>query len=136
MATKKNKSAMDYIVSRLKRNPKVEYAKVKAGAEKKKLTVYPIMYGRAKLLLGLVKAGKGVAKKKAAQRGPGRPRKVATRGPGRPRKKAAKRGRAPSSKGSIDAVRALVTSLETQARDNERLRATLAKVRDLIARVV
>ncbi len=76
MASKKTAAGMKLILAKLKKNPKVSYADVKAAAEKKKLTVYPIIYGRAKLLLGHVKAGSGKTKttNKTAKRGPGRPK--------------------------------------------------------------
>ena len=137
MAAKKNSTAMDYIVSRLKRNPKVEYASVKKGAAKKRLTVYPIMYGRAKLLLGLVKAGQGKSKKaKATKRGPGRPRKTTKRGPGRPRKAIGRGGRPSKASSPIAAVQDLVSIVEGHARSNRELRETLEKVRNMIDRVL
>jgi hypothetical protein len=62
---------MDFLVSALKRNPNAVYADLKAKADEKKLPVYPIMFGRAKALLGLVKSAKrgtGKAAKAAAAR--------------------------------------------------------------------
>jgi hypothetical protein len=50
--------ALEFLVDALKRNPKAVYADLKAKADEKKLKVFPVMYGRAKLLLGLVKAAK------------------------------------------------------------------------------
>lgn len=87
-------AAFDVIMSQLKANPDVSFADVRNAAKKKGHTVYPISYGRAKLLLGLVKSKKGGKRKAAAaapKRGPGRPRKdegapIVKRGPGRPRK--------------------------------------------------
>ena len=72
MAAKKKKSSKagyDLAVKMLKRNPKVEYSAVKAAADKKRLSIYPIVYGRAKAALGLVKVakyGQGKAKRAAA----------------------------------------------------------------------
>lgn len=65
-------SAMDFIVAALKKNKKAAYADIKAAADKKGLTIYPIMFGRAQLLLGIAKP----RKKKAGKRGPGRRRKA------------------------------------------------------------
>ncbi len=79
-ARSKKPTPFDFIVAALKRNPKAVYASIRDRAAKKRLTIYPVMFGRAKLLLGLVKAK---PKKKA---------KVAKRGPGRPRKSPVKRG--------------------------------------------
>ena len=49
----KEKTPLDYIMFRLKKDNNVSYAAVKEGAEKKGYKIYPIMYGRAKNLLGL-----------------------------------------------------------------------------------
>lgn len=58
MAAKKPSPAMDFLVSALKRNPKAAYADLKQKADAKKLKLYPIMYGRAQALLGIVKSAK------------------------------------------------------------------------------
>ncbi len=78
MAAKKL-TAMDFILAQLKKNKGVAYADVKAAAQKKGLVVWPIMYGRAKALLGLVPSaprGKGKTKslKKASAGRPNRSR--------------------------------------------------------------
>ena len=49
----KEKTPLDYIMFRLKKDPNVSYGAVKEGADKKGYKIYPIMYGRAKNLLGL-----------------------------------------------------------------------------------
>lgn len=136
MAGKKPNPAMDFIVAQLKRNPKVSYADIKERATKKRLTIYPVMYGRAKLLLGMVSVSKRRSgKKKASKRGPGRPRKVTGRGPGRPRKTGS-RGRPRSASAQITAVQDLVATVEKHARENADMRDALIKIRALIDRVV
>ena len=75
---------MDFIVEQLKKNRKAEYADIKAAADARRLKVFPIMFGRAQALLGIVKSrprGQGKAAQVKAgillpRRGPGRPRKV------------------------------------------------------------
>lgn len=67
----KTNPAMDFLTSSLRSNPKAAYADLKAKADEKKLTIYPIMFGRAQTLLGIVKAakrgqGKAAARIKAA----------------------------------------------------------------------
>ena len=126
MAAKKT-AAMDFIVAQLKKNKKVSYAEVRDAATKKKLTIYPIMYGRAKALLGLVPVAKRGTKKKA---------KASKRGPGRPRKTATRRGRRAASASPIDTLQGLLSGLKEQERANTELRNTLEKIRDLIDRVV
>jgi len=78
---------MNFIVDNLKSNRNAKYADVAAAAAKKKLKIWPIMWGRAQALLGIVKSaprGQGkmaLAKRAAAgKRGPGRPRKSASVG--------------------------------------------------------
>jgi len=70
MAAKKPSPTMDFLVSALKSNPKASYADLKQKADAKKLKLYPIMYGRAQALLGIVKSAKRgsgkMAKAKAA----------------------------------------------------------------------
>jgi hypothetical protein len=126
MAAKKNAAAMKHIVASLKRNPNISYADVRAGAQRKSLTVYPIMYGRAKALLGLVKVSPRGSKKKAklGKRGPGRPPKLGKRGPGRPRK----------TSDPLDALQAMVADYRNTERELARLRQALASIRDLCDR--
>jgi hypothetical protein len=89
------------------------------------MKIYPIMYGRAKALLGLVKVrprGSSAAKKPGR---PGRPgRKPGRRGPGRPRKSLA----AGSLVGLIEGVKQV-------ERERDVLRTTLDRVRALLASV-
>ncbi len=78
---------MGFLVDSLKRNPKAVYADLKAKADEKKLKNFPVMFGRAKLLLGLVKAAKrGTGKfamASAAKRAGTTTAKPAARGRGR-----------------------------------------------------
>jgi hypothetical protein len=93
MSTKKSNPAMDFLVAELKKNKKAPYADIKAKADEKKLSLYPIMFGRAQALLGIVKS---------AKRGTGKFAKAN-------RAKAGKRGR-PSGGGSSksDKIRELL----------------------------
>lgn len=63
--------AMEFLVSSLKANRKAAYADLKAKADEKKLKVFPIMFGRAQAMLGIVKMAKRgsgkAAKAKAAK---------------------------------------------------------------------
>ena len=87
MAAKKKPSALDLCLAELKKNKNVAYANVKAKADKKRIKLYPVTYGRAKAMLGLVKVAKrgtGKAAKKAAKS-----KRAATKTPGRPKGTAA-----------------------------------------------
>lgn len=78
--TKTPSPAMTFAVTQLKKNPNAEFSKLAAAAKGKGLSLIPIVFGRAKLALGLSKpksAAAGKPGRKPAGRGPGRP-------PGRP----------------------------------------------------
>ncbi len=64
---------MEFLLSALKANPKAAYADLKAKADEKKLKLFPIMFGRAQALLGIVKSAKRgsgkFARASAARRG-------------------------------------------------------------------
>jgi len=77
MTTQKPQSqAMAFLVSALKKNKKAAYGDIKAAADKKKLKLYPIMFGRAQALLGIVKSAKrgtGKTARTTAAKKAGRP---------------------------------------------------------------
>jgi hypothetical protein len=125
-ATKKTTSAMDFIMAQLNKNKKASYADIKKAAEAKKLAVYPIMYGRAQAILGIVKQaprgqGKAAIRKQRAAAG-------IRRGPGRPRKNPE-----PVASGSIEAIIAAVKNSEA---DKDRYRAALEKIQAILQSVL
>jgi len=126
MAAKKANPGFDFIIAALKKDPKATYKDIAAAAGKKKLKVFPIMFGRAQAMLGIVKQAKrgdGKAKKaKAAKAAKAAPAK---RGPGRPRKNAA-----PALDGSLEGIVAAVKSSE-QAK--ARYRGALEKIQAILA---
>ena len=67
MADKKGSPAMDFVVDALKQDPKTEYRDIKEAATKRGLAIYPIMYGRAKALLGLVEVAPRGSGKRARE---------------------------------------------------------------------
>ena len=72
MAAKKTSPTMEFLVEELKKNRKAVYADLKAKADAKKLAIFPIMFGRAQALLGIVKSakrGQGKAAKAKATEG-------------------------------------------------------------------
>ena len=59
MASKKPQSpAMQFLLESLKKDPEAAYADLKAKADGKKLQLFPIMFGRAQAMLGIVKSAK------------------------------------------------------------------------------
>lgn len=119
MAAKKSNPAMEFLVESLKNDRNAVYADVAAAAAKKRLKVYPIMWGRAKALLGYVKVaprGKGkAAKAKAGRRGPGRPPKAAT---------------AASLDGSLASI---ITAVKGSEQERSRYRAALQRIQAILA---
>jgi hypothetical protein len=90
MAAKKPNPAMEFIVDALKSDRNAQYKDIAEAAGKKKMKVFPIMFGRAQALLGIVKSsprGQGKAARAKATAA-GASGAVAKRGPGRPRKNA------------------------------------------------
>ena len=87
MAAKKANPGFKFIIASLKKNKKATYKDISAAAAKKKLKLFPVMFGRAQAMLGIVKqskrgAGK-VARRKAQK---AKAARIGRRGPGRPRK--------------------------------------------------
>lgn len=128
MAAKKNNPAMDFIVESLKSNRSASYKDIAEAAGKKKLTIYPIMFGRAQALLGIVKSSPRGQGKAAKAKAPvaGAPVK---RGPGRPRKTPAE----VAFTGSIEGIVAAVKSSE-QAK--ARYRGALERIQAILADVL
>lgn len=126
MADKKTNPAMSLIVESLRNDRNVAYKEVAAAAAKKKLEIYPVMFGRAKALLGYVKVaprGQGkMAKARAAKAAAGNA--TNKRGPGRP-----PRVSLTSGAGTLDSIVAAVKSSE-QAK--ARYRAALVRIQSIL----
>lgn len=123
MAAKKSSSAMEFIVDYLKKHRNASYADVKSAADAKRLKVFPIMYGRAQTMLGIVKA-KPRGQGKAARAKAGKVAAAGRRGPGRPRKDAGG-----IDAGSLDGIIAAVKSSE---QDKARYRNALEKIQSIL----
>lgn len=146
MADKKPNPAFEFTLEYLKSTPTATFAEIRDAAAKKKLVIYPIMYGRAQTLVGIVKAkprGEGKAKvAKAAKAAKAAAPAVAApavaapvvagmpvkRGPGRPRKHPLPVA-APNF-GSLDGIIAAVKSSE-QAK--ARYRSALERIQAILA---
>jgi hypothetical protein len=124
MAAKKN-PAMDFIVESLRKNKDATYAEIADAAQKRGYTIYPIMFGRAQAMLGLVKVaprGQGKAK---AQASAARGRKAGGRGgPGRPARSASASGSS-----SLDDV---ISALKEGDRERDRSRRALEQIRSIL----
>jgi len=134
MAAKKSNPGFDFIVEQLKKNKGVEYSEVKAAADKKGMTIHPIMYGRAKALLGYVKVaarGKGKsAQAKAAKAATSGAVAAPKRGPGRPRKNPVAAGIDTSS---LDGI---IAAVKSSQQEKDRYRSALEKIQQVLASVL
>ena len=67
-------TAMSFITEFLRKSPEAPYAEIHKAAEAEGFKIYPIMFGRAKSLLGLIPEGGGRTRraKKAAESEGGR----------------------------------------------------------------
>ncbi|MBM3961131.1 MAG: hypothetical protein FJ306_04415 [Planctomycetes bacterium] len=143
MAVSKSNPAMEFIVDSLKSNRSAAYKDIAEAAAKKKLKIYPIMFGRAQALLGIVKAAprgqgkaakaaKAKAAKSAAPAVAAAPSLLAPvkRGPGRPRKNPLP---APAFDGTLEGIVAAVKGSE-QAK--ARYHAALSKIQAILADVL
>jgi hypothetical protein len=133
MAAKKPSPQFDFIVEQLKKKPEASYADIAAAAQKKGMKIFPIMYGRAKAMLGLVASaprgsGKATRKKAAAKAAKANP--VAPTGArrGRPRKVAA----APSVGADLSGLEGVIAQVKASAAEREKYRAALDKIREIL----
>lgn len=123
---------MEFIVESLKSNRDAKYADIQAAAAKKKLKIYPIMFGRAQTLVGIVKAaprGQGKAarakaKAKAVAAGAAPVAAMPKRGPGRPRKQAA---------AGFDSLEGIVNAVKSSEQAKNRYRAALERIQSILA---
>ena len=97
MAAKKAKPGFEFIIASLNKNKKASYKDIAAAAAAKKLKVFPVMFGRAQAMLGIIKQAKRGKGKRARVKAdvvrvkvviPRPAVVVGKRGPGRPRKNA------------------------------------------------
>lgn len=132
MADKEKSPAMDFIVQQLQKDPKAAYRDIADGASRKGLEIYPIMYGRAKALLGLVPTaprgqGKKAAGRKAAGRGAGKPSREAT-APARQ----ARGARGAQGGASGNALDDIIATMREEQRERERYRKALEQIRAVL----
>ena len=123
MPAKKSSPAMDFVVAALQKDPNAEYATVKDAASKKGFTIFPIMYGRAKALLGLVKvAPRGSKKKKAAAASAAASRRASA-----PRRVSARKDSSP-----IESLQAMIEDMQEAATERDRYRNALEKIATIL----
>ena len=117
-AKKKSSPAFDFVVNMVKKNPQAAYADVKAAADRKGYKIFPIVYGRAKALLGQVSVAPHGSKKRLAAK-----------------KAAARRAAAKSPVSAMSSLEAVIGVMKEGERDRERYRQALEEISEIIDRV-
>ncbi len=127
MAAKKQ-TAIEFTRAFLKKKPKAEFKEVQAAGKKKGLVIYPIVYGRAKALEGLVKvAPYGSKKKKKSGRGPGRPKGSRNKRTAEPRHNVAT---------AMNSLETVINAMRKSNQERERYQKALRKISDILGQVL
>lgn len=135
MANQKGKDAFAFVKDYLAAHKGAPFAEVRDAAKAKGHKIYPIVYGRAQLLLGHVKTKPASKAKAAAKKAAkvGRPPAavaapaVVRRGPGRPPK-------AKPSAGLVG-IEGIVQHVRNLERERAQLLSVIGKLRDVLASV-
>ena len=141
MADKKGSPAMDFVVDALKQNPGTEYKHIKEAATRKGLAVYPIMYGRAKALLGLVEVaprGSGKRARETRERN-ARERNSAERADRAERIERESPRRAPARSREVsaaDPLEAMIANVREVQEERNRYREALDKIGKILDEVL
>ena len=149
---RKKQSAIEFVKEKLGLNPEASYAEIKAQARFEGIPIFPVVYGRAKALLGLVPTApygsKSKARKQAAlekvekaaeeARAKAAVEKAAvttTNGNGNGNGESARANRARAAASRDDAVTGLesmIEDLRIAVKERDRYHAVLQKITDLI----
>ncbi len=133
----KKLSAIEFAKEKLNLNPEASYAEIKAQAKFEGIPIFPVVYGRAKALLGLVPTApygsKSKARKQAAEEKAERDR-LATAEPAATN---GSRSRTESVQSAVPSdpaagLEAMIEDLRTAVKERDRYRITLEKITDLI----
>ena len=123
MAADKKPTSLDFARAYLKKSPKAAFIEIRDAAKAKGLVLYPVSYGRAQALEGLVKVAKYGTKKKAAN--------LAGRGRGRPKGSKNKRRRgdgSASGDGLVETIQNLQDERDRAVNAIEKIRALLDEI--------
>jgi len=134
MAAKKTSPEMAFVMDYLKKHRTATFAEIRDAGAKKKLKLYPIVYGRAQALLGIVKlsprgSGKAAKAAKAANAPKAAKAVVGGKKRGRPRKNAG---------ASVDtsSLEGIIAAVKTLQDERERLHGTLGKIQAILSEVL
>ena len=137
MADKQPNPSFAFVTDYLTKNPTASFAEVRDAAARRNFKIYPIVYGRAQAMLGLVEskprgqgkmalASRAARSKRASAEAP---RSEPTRAAERRPVDAARSNPIASGNASIDSIIAHIRGVE---RERDELRAALAKIREAV----
>jgi hypothetical protein len=138
MGEKKPSPTLDFTRQYLKQKPEASFAEIRDAAAAEDLKLYPIVYGRAKALEGLVKVAPYGSKKKereAAARAKDAAPELAAAAAADQATAGAERGPARPS-AQIDAIDAVIAGVRGNHQDRERYLAALIKISEILDRVL
>lgn len=115
-----------FLVTELKQNQQARYGDLLAAASAKGLKVYPVMFGRAQAMLGIVKQSKRGAGKVAR-------RKLQQRAAVRSAGHGSDQGRKSRGLSAEEALARVLEVIKSNELDRRRYRAALQRIQGLIA---
>jgi hypothetical protein len=119
---------MAAVLEYLRARPKAAYREVADAVGKYGHKIYPVVYGRAQALLGIVRM-----KKRGKGRGPKRTREIAIR----PAARIVRRGRRTrTATGAADQLKTFLADYEALRRERDEMRAALEAARRAISPVL
>ncbi len=123
VSSKKTSPGMDALLKVLRRRPKASYQQVNEAVKKNGHTIFPIMYGRAQALLGLIRHRKTGKPKRAAAKARGRKGAISSH-----RRQRRSGGRS----SSLDRMRSVLEDHDRLLNERAELLSVLDQVRILI----
>ena len=141
-SAEKKPSAIEFVKAKLALNPEASFAEIKAQAKCEGVIIYPVVYGRAKALLGLVPTApygsKSRARREKAAQAVEPPEleppvaEPPVDAPAEPSSRA-KRARAlPSSSDALGPLEGMIENLKAAVRERDRYRAVLQRIAEQI----
>ncbi len=137
----KKLSAIEFAKEKLNLNPEASYAEIKAQAKFEGIPIFPVVYGRAKALLGLVPTApygsKSKARKRAAEEKAERERLAAAESAAEPAATNGSRRRTERIQSAVSGdpaagLEAMIDDLRTAVKERDRYRIVLEKITELI----
>lgn len=141
----KKLSAIEFAKEKLNLNPEASYAEIKAQAKFEGIPIFPVVYGRAKALLGLVPTApygsKSKARKRAAEEKAERERLAAAESAAKSAAEPAatngsrrrtERIQSAVSGDPVAGLEAMIDDLRTAVKERDRYRLVLEKITELI----